>query len=168
MYIILGLIGIVLAIITLLKGSLPSIGLKTRKVGAVVLCISIIALCAGVYLAGVSSSLLSYVRETIHTFEPVDITDPFDTDIFEFYGKPNVEEFTLQVGSTDFTVNEEDFILNAPFVELEGSSYIPLKFFLDWFGAEKMYYDAKKEKVTFTLSRYENVDPDIIKKYRAK
>jgi len=72
------------------------------------------------------------------------------------------------VGSKDITVNNEFLALNAPVVEFNGHSYIPLRFFLDWFGAEKINYDGKTEKVTFSLSRYENLDPDIKKKYRVK
>jgi hypothetical protein len=64
-----------------------------------------------------------------------------------------MEDFVLQVGSKDITVNHEALILNAPFVEIDGHSYIPLRFFLDWFGAESIAYDAKTEKISFSMKR---------------
>ena len=47
MLIFLGLVGLVVAIIALVKGSLPALGIKTRKVGTVVLIISLFILIAG-------------------------------------------------------------------------------------------------------------------------
>jgi len=64
-----------------------------------------------------------------------------------------MEDFVLQVGSKDITVNHEALTLNAPFVEIDGHSYIPLRFFLDWFGAENIVYDAKTERIMFLMNR---------------
>lgn len=79
-----------------------------------------------------------------------------------------MEDFMLQVGSKDITVNQEALILNAPFVEIDGHSYIPLRFFLDWFGAENIAYDAKTEKVSFSMKRYGLLGADVKNKYRRK
>lgn len=77
-----------------------------------------------------------------------------------------IEDFILQVGSKDITVNHEALTLNAPFVEIDGHSYIPLRFFLDWFGAENIAYDAKTEKVSFSMKRYGLFGADIKNKYK--
>jgi len=79
-----------------------------------------------------------------------------------------MEDFILQVGSKDITVNQEVLTLNAPFVEIDGHSYIPLRFFLDWFDAENISYDEKTEKVSFSLKRYGLLDSDIKNKYQRK
>ena len=56
------------------------------------------------------------------------------------------DHFSLKVGSKNITINEESFELNAPVVELEGHSYLPLRFFLDYFQAEQINYDASDRK----------------------
>jgi uncharacterized membrane protein len=52
MLIFLGLVGLVVAIVALVKGSLPALGIKTRKVGTVVLIISLFVFIAGFSVTG--------------------------------------------------------------------------------------------------------------------
>lgn len=79
-----------------------------------------------------------------------------------------MEDFILHVGSKDITVNQEALSLNAPVVKIDEQSYLPLRFFLDWFGAEKVTYDRNTERITFSLKRHDSLDPAIKNKYLRK
>jgi hypothetical protein len=65
----------------------------------------------------------------------------------------STDQFSLKVGSRKITINEESFELNAPVIELEGHSYLPLRFFLDYFQAEQINYNPDSEEISFTLTR---------------
>ncbi len=75
------------------------------------------------------------------------------------------DHFIIQVGSKNITVNDMELTLDAPVRELEWHSYMPLRFFLDWFGAEDVTYDKATEVITFKLTRFQELDPKIIAKY---
>ena len=75
------------------------------------------------------------------------------------------DHFSLKVGSKNITINEESFELNAPVVELEGHSYLPLRFFLDYFQAEQINYDASSEEISFTLTRNHPMSSDFKQSY---
>ena len=75
------------------------------------------------------------------------------------------DRFLLKVGSKQITVNNEPFELNAPVIELEGMSYLPLRFFLDYFQATQIEYDAPTEEISFTLTRNSPMSTDFKKNY---
>jgi phage baseplate assembly protein gpV len=78
------------------------------------------------------------------------------------------DQFVIQVGSKNVKVNDLELTLDAPVRELESRSYMPLRFLLDWFGAEDVTYDRATEVITFKLTRYQELDPAIIAKYDAQ
>ena len=62
--------------------------------------------------------------------------------------------FKIKIGSRDLLINNSiEYQLNAPVIEINDQSYIPLRFFLDYLGAEKVIYDPKTEEITFVLKR---------------
>lgn len=75
------------------------------------------------------------------------------------------DRFLLKVGSKQITINDESFELNAPVIELEGMSYLPLRFFLDYFQATQIEYDAPTEEISFTLTRNSPMSTDFKKNY---
>jgi hypothetical protein len=83
-------------------------------------------------------------------------------------GSYEMENYSLQVGSKDITVNNEALTLNAPVIEIDGHTFLPLRFFLDRYGAENILYDEVNEEVCFSLKRYEPLDPEIKSKYKRK
>jgi hypothetical protein len=78
------------------------------------------------------------------------------------------DQFVVQIGSKNVRVNDLELTLDTPVRELDWHSYMPLRFFLDWFGAEDVTYDRATEVITFKLTRYQELDPAIIAKYDAK
>jgi hypothetical protein len=78
------------------------------------------------------------------------------------------DQFVIQVWSKNVKVNDLELTLDAPVRELESLSYMPLRFLLDWFGAEDVTYDRATEVITFKLTRYQELDPAIIAKYDSK
>ena len=75
------------------------------------------------------------------------------------------DQFVIQIGSKNVTVNDLELTLDTPVREIDWNSYIPLRFILDWFGAEDVTYDRATEVITFKLNRYKELDPTIIEKY---
>jgi hypothetical protein len=61
------------------------------------------------------------------------------------------ENYSLQVGSNIVLIDGKEFELNAPVIEVNGSAYLPLRFFAERFKAENLEYDVKTEKITFSL-----------------
>ncbi len=80
----------------------------------------------------------------------------------------HTDQFVIQVGSKSITVNDMELTLDAPVREIEWQSYMPLRFFLDWFGAEDVTYDRATEVITFKLNRHSEIDPAVIEKYLGK
>lgn len=78
------------------------------------------------------------------------------------------DHFKIQVGSKNIQVNDMELTLDAPVREIDWHSYVPLRFFLDWFEAEEVSYDRATETVTFKLNRYKEINPAIIEKYHGK
>jgi hypothetical protein len=77
------------------------------------------------------------------------------------------DRFLLKVGSKQITVNNEPFELNAPVIELEGMSYLPLRFFLDYFQATQIEYNAPTEEISFTLTRNQEMSNEFKQSYQA-
>jgi hypothetical protein len=75
------------------------------------------------------------------------------------------DRFSLMVGSKSISINDEKFELNAPVIELEGHSYLPLRFFLDYFQAEQINYDPDTEEISFKLTRNSPLGKDKLKDY---
>lgn len=78
------------------------------------------------------------------------------------------DQFSIQIGSNNLKVNDIELSLDAPVREIDWHSYVPLRFFLDWFEAEEVTYDRATEVITFKLPRYKELDPAIIAKYDAQ
>lgn len=78
------------------------------------------------------------------------------------------DQFSIQIGSNHMKVNDLELSLDAPVREIDWHSYVPLRFFLDWFEAEEVTYDRATEVITFKLPRYKELDPAIIAKYDAQ
>ena len=63
------------------------------------------------------------------------------------------EEYSLLVGSTKVKIQGQEYLLNAPVIERNGTSYIPLRFITERLGAENLLYDPFTETITFTLPK---------------
>ncbi len=85
---------------------------------------------------------------------------PPDNQIIKF-----TDRFSIQVGSKSFSINEEKYELNAPVVEIDGHSYLPLRFFLDYFEAENIAYNEKTEEITFILPRFSEINKEKLNQY---
>lgn len=87
------------------------------------------------------------------------------------FAEPVIEPFaysdtySIQVGSEKITINNTELTLDAPIREIDGYSYLPLRFVLDWFDSENVQYDEKTEKITFSMKRYRKIDDSIMEKY---
>ena len=82
--------------------------------------------------------------------------------------KTFTDQFVIQVGSKNIQVNDMELTLDTPVREIDWHSYMPLRFFLDWFGAEDVTYDRATEEITFKLNRHTEIDPAIIEKYQGQ
>jgi hypothetical protein len=80
----------------------------------------------------------------------------------------NTDQFVIQIGSKNIQVNDMELTLEAPVREIDWHSYIPLRFFLDWFEAEEVTYDRATETVTFKLNRCKEINPAVIEKYHGQ
>lgn len=78
------------------------------------------------------------------------------------------DQFVIQIGSNNIQVNDMELTLEAPVREIDWHSYIPLRFFLDWFEAEEVTYDRATETVTFKLNRCKEINPAVIEKYHGQ
>lgn len=78
------------------------------------------------------------------------------------------DQFVIQIGSKNIQVNDMELTLETPVREIDWHSYIPLRFFLDWFEAEEVTYDRATETVTFKLNRCKEINPAVIEKYHGQ
>ena len=76
------------------------------------------------------------------------------------------DTFSLNVGSKIAKINDDIIELQAPVIEVDGYSYVPLRFILDWFSAENINYDPSNEQVSFNLKRFEPIDPLFMMIYK--
>jgi hypothetical protein len=81
---------------------------------------------------------------------------------------PGSDQFVIQIGSKNIQVNDMELTLDAPVREIDWHSYVPLRFFLDWFEAQEVTYDRATETVTFKLNRCKEINPAVIEKYHGQ
>lgn len=62
--------------------------------------------------------------------------------------------FKLKVGSNEITIDDKPITLDAKIREINGSTYIPLRFLAEYLGAENLQYNPATEEITFSLTTY--------------
>jgi len=62
--------------------------------------------------------------------------------------------FKLKVGSNEIMIDDKPVTLDAVIREIDGSTYVPLRFLAEYLGAENLQYDPATEEITFLLTTY--------------
>ena len=62
--------------------------------------------------------------------------------------------FKLKVGSKEILIDDKPVTLEAIVREINGSTYVPLRFLAEYLGAENLQYDPATEEITFLLTTY--------------
>ena len=62
--------------------------------------------------------------------------------------------FKLKVGSNEIMIDDKPITLDAVIREIDGSTYVPLRFLAEYLGAENLQYDSATEEITFLLTTY--------------
>ena len=62
--------------------------------------------------------------------------------------------FKLKVGSNEILIDDKPVTLETIVREIDGSTYVPLRFLAEYLGAENLQYDPATEEITFLLTTY--------------
>lgn len=59
--------------------------------------------------------------------------------------------FKMKVGSNEIMIDDETIKLDSVIREIDGTTYVPLRFLTEHLGAQSLQYDAATEEISFIL-----------------